>query len=559
MPPSLKPEHLKRYKDIAWFLVKYGRSDLLSQAGLDGTLDETEPRREVSEPVATPEAAALAADLEKLGPTFVKLGQLLSTRPDLLPAPYMEALTRLQDQVAPFPFSDVERIVSEELGVRLAKAFVSFDSEPIAAASLGQVHAARIPGGRQVAVKVQRPNIRQQVIEDLDALEQIAGFLDAHTEAGRRYRFADVLDEFRRSILRELDYRREAGNLTTLRQNLADFERIVIPAPIDDYTTSRVLTMEYVHGEKVTALGTLDRPEVDRTQLAEDLFRAYLKQVLVDGFFHADPHPGNVFLTDDGRIALIDLGMVARLTANRQELLLQLLLAISEGKSDEAVYLATRIGEKGERFDEQTFRRRVVAIVEQQQVGSVEQLEIGKIMLEVARVSNECDIRVPPELAMLGKTLLNLDQVATALDPNFDANAAIRRSGAEVVQQRLRRSVSPANLVSSLIDMTNFVEQLPRRMNSILDRVANNELSIHVDAIDERRLMEGLQKIANRITMGLVLAALIIGAAMLMNVPTTFQILGYPGLAIILFLLAAAGGVVLVGNILINDVRARRG
>jgi predicted unusual protein kinase regulating ubiquinone biosynthesis (AarF/ABC1/UbiB family) len=553
---SLKPQHLKRYKDIALLLWKYGRSDLVKNAGLDDVLrEEGTSLAEVESP---PEAKALADDLERMGPTFIKLGQLLSTRPDMFPDAYLQALTRLQDKVEPFAYEEVEQIVQAELGVRISKGFQEFDRVPMAAASLGQVHRAVLRDGRLVAVKVQRPNIREQIIEDLDALGEVADFLDSHTEAGRHYQFQKILEEFRKSLLRELDYRLEATNLATMNEVLKDFDHIVVPAPVDDYTTSRVLTMDYIRGRKITSLTPLTRIEVDGITLADQLFRAYLKQILVDGVFHADPHPGNVFLTDDGRIALIDLGMVARISPDLQETLLQLLLAISEGRSDDAATFAIRIGERREGFDEEGFRRQVNDMVARQQGATPDQIEIGKIVLEVTRIAGDCLIRIPPEMTMLGKTLLNLDQIGWTLDPDFDPNAAIRRHAGEIMQQRLRRSVSPGNLFASLLDMKDFVETMPRRVNKILERVANNEIEVKVDAIDEHRLMEGLQKIANRITMGLVLAALIIGAAMLMSVQTDWTIFGYPGLAIIFFLAAATGGLLLVFNILFYDERPKK-
>src|SRR6188768_3045531 len=221
MAISLKPQHLSRYRQIAWLFAKYGRSDLVKQSGLEETLD--------AEQKATPKekakASELSQDLEKLGPTFVKLGQLLSTRVELLPQAYLEALSRLQDKVEPFPYDEVEKIVASELGVRLSKAFSEFDPTPMAAASLGQVHKARLRNGRPVAVKVQRPGIRERMVEDLEALEEIAEFLDRHTELGKRYEFCEMLDQFRKSLLRELDYRQEANNLITIRSELKDFER----------------------------------------------------------------------------------------------------------------------------------------------------------------------------------------------------------------------------------------------------------------------------------------------------------------------------------------------
>jgi ubiquinone biosynthesis protein len=551
---SLKPEHLKRYKDIAWLLMKYGRSDLVKHAGLEEILKDEDTQTDD----VPPEAESLADDLERMGPTFIKLGQLLSTRADLLPLPYMQALTRLQDKVEPFSYEEVEQIITSELGVRISKAFSSFDPDPMAAASLGQVHRATMRDGRPVAVKVQRPGIREQIVEDLETMSEVAEFLDQHTEMGRHYEFQKMLDEFRKSLLAELDYRQEAQNLVTLSDNLIDFDAIVIPLPVEDYTTSRVLTMDYIHGRKITSLSPLTRMDIDGDDLARQLFRAYLQQILVDGFFHADPHPGNVFLTDSGQIALLDLGMVARITSGMQERLLQLLLAISEGRAEQAATVAIQIGAARESFDEKEFRRRVGDLVTVHQNASIEQIEVGTIVLEVTKVSGECGIRLPVELTMLGKTLLNLDQVGRTLDPAFDPNAAIRQYASEIFRQRLTKSMSPGNLFSSVLEMKEFAEKLPGRVNKILDSIANNQIEVKVDAIDERLLMEGLQKIANRITLGLVLAALIIGAAMLMNVPTAFRILGYPGLAIIFFIIAATGGILLVLNILFYDEKAKK-
>lgn len=545
-----KPQHLKRYKDIAWLLVKHGRSDLVRAAGIEGVLgdDSAQP------PEVVAEAKSLADDLEQLGPTFVKLGQLLSTRPDLLPPPYLTELARLQDKVEPFPFPEVERIVAEELGVRVSKAFAEFEPTPLAAASLGQVHRAQLRSGRRVAVKVQRPGVREQIVQDLEALGEIGGFIDAHTEVGHQYEFARMIDEFRRSVLRELDYIQEGGHLAVLKRNLASFERLVVPAPVEDYTTSRVLTMEYVAGTKITALSRAVLLEVDGAGLVEELYAAYLKQVLVDGFFHADPHPGNVLLTEDGRLAVLDLGMVARVTPRMQDALLQVLLGGSDGQADVVATYTMKLGQPRDSFDEVAFRRRVADLVARSADSAAEPVEVGRMVLELARLSAESGLRLPPELSMLGKTLLSLDEIARTLKPEVSPNAIVRQHAAALMQQRMADSMSPGRLLSSVLETKELMERLPERMNRILDRLANNEIEVKVDAIDEARLMEGFQKVANRITLGLLLAALIVGAALLMQVDTSFRILGYPGLAILSFLLAAAGGVALICAIVFWDV-----
>jgi predicted unusual protein kinase regulating ubiquinone biosynthesis (AarF/ABC1/UbiB family) len=439
----------------------------------------------------------------------------------------------------------------------LSKGFASFDPSPIAAASLGQVHRATLRDGRAVAVKVQRPQAREDVAGDLNAFGDIAEFLDRHTRAGRPAPFGEVVEEFRRTILEELDYRREARNLVTLRENLASFRRLVIPSPIDDYSSSRVLTMEYVSGRKITALNPVVLVDADAHRLADELFRAYLRQVIIDGFFHADPHPGNVFLTDDGRLALLDLGMVSRLDTTRQEQLLKLLLAIAEGHGDRAADVAISMGRPAEDFDRAALEAEVSDLVTRYKDASLQETQAGAVMLQVSRVAGLHGLRLPTELTLLAKTLLNLDEVGRRLAPDFDVPRSIRDNATSLMQERMRKSLSLSGSFAGLLELKQFVEALPGRLNRLLDAASTNNLKLKMEVIDEGALIEGFQKIANRITLGLLLASLIVGAALLMQVRTTFTILGYPGLAMIFFLLAAAGGTWLAISILTGD-RPRR-
>ena len=551
---SLRPEHLKRYKDFARLLFKYGRRDLVTRAGLNELL----PQEVEDDEARIPEARELARDVEKLGPTYIKLAQLLSTRPDIIPPVYADALARLQDEVEAFSYAEVEKILTDELGVRLSKAFETIEPEPVAAASIAQVHYARLRDGRAVALKIQRPGIREQVLDDLEALGEVAAFLDEHTEVGRRFGLALLFEEFRKSMLRELDFRQEALHLVTIGNNLKEIAEIVIPQPVMTYSTSRVLTMEFIPGVKITKLSPLARLELDGERLADALFRAYLKQMLRDGLFHADPHPGNVFLIGQ-RIALIDLGMVARVRPALQDRLLQLLLSVSDNRPDEAVKVLLLVAEQREGADTAGFRRGVADILGQHQEVAMQRPQVGRAVLMLLKVAADHGIRLPPELAMIGKTLLNLDEIGLTLAPRFDANAAIRRHAADITQQQIVRDFSLGSFFSTAVELKNFVQHLPGRINRILDRLADNEFAVKVNAIDETRLMEGMQKVANRIATGLVLAALIVGAALLMRVETSFRLFGYPGIAILLFLAAAIGGLGLVFTIMVNDIRARRG
>ena len=501
---------------------------------------------------------ALAHDLEQLGPTFIKLGQVLSTRADLLPPAYLAALARLQDAIKPFPFEQVHAIVEEELGARLSKAFSVFEERPIAAASLGQVHRAALRDGRLVAVKVQRPGVAETVEKDLEALDEIAAFLDSGTDAGRRYDLAGMVDEFRAAITSELDYVREADNLQLLGKNLDEFKLIVIPQPVPTYTSKRVLTMDYVSGIKVTAISPVVKADLQRDVLADTLVQAYLKQIVLDGVFHADPHPGNVLITDEGRLALIDLGMVGRISPQLQERLLKLLMAVSEGRGEDAAEVAITLGEKLPEFNDAGFRRDINTLVGRIGHQNVTQFQIGRVFLDLAKLINDNAMRAPAELTLLGKTLLNLDEVARALDPHLDVNEAIRRNGVELMTRRMKHAVSSGGVLSAVLEAKEFAEKIPGRVNRVLDALAASELKLKVEVIDDGAIIEGLQKVANRITHGLILAAMIVSAAMVMRVETSFRILGYPGLAMILFALAGIGTTYLAVQILRHDRTARR-
>src|SRR5439155_1154256 len=441
---------------------------------------------------------------------------------------------------------------------RISKAFCSFDPEPLAAASLGQVHAATLRDGRAVVVKVQRPGIRKQIAEDLEVLEELATFLERHTRAGKRYQFLRVLEEFRHTLLQELDYQREASNMVTLANNLKDFPRIQIPLPVQDYTTRHVLTMERVDGKKITEMGPLARLEINTSELDEELFRAYLKQILVDGVFHSDPHPGNVFLTDDGRVALLDLGMVGYTSPAMEDSLLKLLLAISEGNSEEAGDIAIRLSETTGQCEEADFRRHVSQLVAERQQADLTKYDVGEAILQLGRSAGETGLFVPSELTMLGKTLLQLDEIGRTLDPSFNPNESVKRNASALMNQRVRKSTTSGKFFASLLEAKEFMGGLPTRLNKIMDAVGNAELEVKVKTTDANLFLQGFQKVANRIASALVLAALIIGAALLMQVDTTFRIFGYPGLAMLCFIAAATGGFGLVVSIFVNDERHRR-
>jgi len=544
---KLAPTHLRRYKDIAILFIKYGSSEVIAGGGFS-------LEAETDQPEGNQSAEHLAKDLEKLGPTFVKIGQLLSTRGDLLPPAFLNALGRLQDDVEPVPVEEIEKVIQEELGVRISKAFESFERKPLAAASLGQVHLATLRGGRPVAIKVQRPDIRREIAGDLDSLEAIAEFLDNHTDFGRKYETLRMIRQFRASILRELDYTREAANLAELRENLKEFDRLELPRVVPDYSSGRVLTMDYIPGTKITSLSGAVRTDLDGDELADQLFQAYLKQILVDGFFHADPHPGNLLLTHDRNIAILDLGMTGRVQQRMRDQLVHLLAGIGEGNGIQTAEAAMGIAEaKSEEINRGSFIRAVEEIVGSAKSSKLAEIDMGTIVLQVTRACAEAGLRIPPEMSMIGKALMNLDRVGAALSPGFDPQDAIQRHLGQISRARVKETLTSANILGMLTETKQFLGQLPLRANRILDLLADNKLKVRVDSIDEKALIVGLQKVANRITLGLILAAFIVGSSMLARVETSFRIFGYPGLAMVFFLIATIGAAALFVQIVFKD------
>jgi len=554
--PSRRAARASRHADVLRLALRHARPGLFDQAGLEAELQDLDAA--TGDPTEEAERAdRFARDLEDMGPTFVKLGQVLSTRADLLPQPYLDALTRLQDRVEPVPVDEVRAVIEEDLGMRVRDVFDAFDDEPLASASIAQVHRARLGDGREVAVKVQRPGIAQRVREDLDVLADLAKVVDATTEVGRRFAFVDFLDSFRTSFVAELDFRTEGDNLHAFESLLADRDHLEVPRPVDRLVTRRVLTMDYVEGRRVTDLTPLARTEIDGAQLADELVRAYIDQILVHGLVHADPHPGNVLLTPDGRLVLLDLGMVTRLGHRIRRHLLDLTLAIAEERADQAVEVLEQAGTRLADYDRSTLEAHVAELLSRHAGATVARLDTGSVLLQVSRACGAADLRPPAELAMVGKALLHLDEVTRALDPSFVPNDTIIDHAGALLRHQVSSGASRLRVARSALDGARFMENLPRNADRILSGLADGTLSLRVDAIDEDQLLRGVEKAATRLTVGVVLAGTVVGAAQAMRTESHVKILGAPAVPMLFFVPAAIGGLVLVGHVLVTDRRDR--
>jgi ubiquinone biosynthesis protein len=549
---------LTRSARILRFLLKYRKAGVFT--GLD--LDAATAEHGIATPATAGRPEQFVADLEALGPTFVKIGQALSTRPDMVPPEYLVALERMQDNVAPVDFAIIRQAVEDALGVRLSKAYETFDETPLGCASLAQVHRATLRDGRQVAVKVQRPHAVEQIRADLDALAAIAGRVDHSTRIGRRIRFGDWVHEFRKTLMAELDYRTEAENLDRFARHFEDYPELTVPAPVWDLTRTRVLTMDLVSGTKVTDISGMRRAEQPMHRLAEALMRGYLDQTFVHGEIHADPHPGNLLVTDDGRLAVFDLGMVAHVPPKQRDRLLKLLFAAVDGRGEEVAGEAIAMGTRLEDFDEERYLREVGQLVSRYAAhhaspGRVQTMSEGRLVLDLTRIATACGLRTPPELSLLGKTLLSLESVCHALDPELDVKNVVEDHLDHVMRARLRKSLSPAHLAGEMIELHGLLREAPRKVSDVLSLLADNRLQVRICGFEDSQVLEALQKIANRVAAGIVTAALILASALMMRVGAGPTLFGYPAIALVLFLIGAALGITIVLSALFSDRRAK--
>ena len=553
----LKTRNLGAYRDLLLLFTRYGRKDFRLTITPEDVY-APEPDTESMEPDVRARAQAFAEALKKMGPTYVKFGQLLSTRPDIVPHEYIVALESLQDDLEPFSFAEVERIVEAELGVRISKAFDVFESTPLAAASLGQVHRAALRDGREVVVKVQRPDVREQVRRDLEVFTEIAEELEKHTDIGRKMNLVGAIEQAKLVMYSELNYLQEARNTEALRENLAQFPEIYIPKVIHDLSSPRVLTTELVKGKKVSKLTPLALIEGDYAELANVLTRAYLKQICVDGFWHSDPHPGNVFHRDDpedGRpqIVLLDFGMTSRISQEFQDEVIKLLLAISSNRGNEVADACVRMCEMQERFDAVKFARDISMVVAAVHETSASEINTGQLLFNVISIANANDLKAPPELTMLAKTLLHLDAITKKLDPDYDPQRVIRDYAEQLMSQKLAQKFNPRNFYPALLDLNQFVLDFPHRAREIVDLTAAGRLTFGMKLTQAEEFLAGIHKIANRITVGVVIAALLVSSSLMMRVPSSFSVFGYPGLAVVGYLLASIAGFYLIVSTFLRD------
>jgi ubiquinone biosynthesis protein len=473
-------------------------------------------------------ARAFRLSLEDLGTTFVKLGQLLSSRPDLLPDAYIEELGRLVDEVPPFPFADARRVIDEEVGL---DAFARLDETPIASASIGQIHGALLRTGREVVVKVRRPGLPEQVAVDLELLRSLTAFAEGRSETARLLQLAALADELESHLAAELDFSEEAHGGELIAELVSEFEQLVVPEVIRPHVTERVLVLERVDGTKVTAEHGLE-PERGRL-LARQLFRSYVQQITVRGVYHADPHRGNVLVTDDGRLVLLDFGLLGRLDDDTRRTFGLLLLALAQNRAEDVADLILGLSLTSLDSDAAGFTHELRRKLPRYHWRPLAGIQVGEALSDLQRIALAHSIRLPTSFALVGKTLSQADSVARMLDPGLDPIELLEEDGMMAMLQEAERALEPNQLFSLGYTQLEPLAKLPRRVSQLVSRLETGTLKVGIVPNELGELERLFRSVANRLGAAMIISALLVASALMARVNDAIAVVGF-GLSVAL-------------------------
>jgi len=535
---TLIPKRFRRYRQISRILLRHGFGFLLEQATPCWI-----PRRRRAA-VAPPPAQHLRLALEELGPTFIKLGQVLSTRPDLVPPPFVTELARLQDRVPPFPSQRARHQIEEELGTPLEESFATFEEAPLAAASLSQVHAATLHSGEEVVVKVQRPGIEETVATDLEILRQLAQLAEERLPVAELYDLRGIVEEFAHTLRGEMDFRREGHHAERFRRNFAGKRYLHIPRVYWELTTHRVLTLERIRGLKIDDIAALDAAGLDRHQVALHATEIVMQEVFQDGFFHADTHPGNFFVLPGNVIAAVDFGMVGRLSRSLREQLVGLLTVAVRLDADGLAEHLLRMSLVGQGVDRDGLRRDLERLMQMYAGRPLKEIRAGEIIEEAMPIAFRRRLRLPAELWLLGKMLGMLEGVGTQLDPDFNPFLVARPYASRLLQEAVSPAALAQRAAAALEDWGELLLDLPTAAPTLVSRLHRGDFSLGVELRRTEAPLAVLDTLSLRLALGILVAVGVVVAALflrLLLVPGTWWswlIVGI-GAAILLTLLVA--------------------
>lgn len=524
---------LGRYRQISSVLLRYVYANVTAKSDIKQRV----------------RAENLRQALENLGPTFIKLGQAMSGRPDLFPDSYIEELGKLQDRVPSFSTGSAAKVIEDELNKPLDNIFYNFSKQPTASASLAQVHSAFLADGREVAIKIQRPGIKELIVNDIAVLYQVAAMMD-RTRFGRFYDFHRFVDEFRETILAELDFIKEGRNIERLANNLKYYEHIHVPDVYLEVSTSKVLVMEKISGVRLDNAPELKKIPVNLRHLTEELLDAYLKQIIEDGFFHADPHLGNLLMESDGKIALLDMGVVGLLDENMKNQIGKLLGSFADQDSEEVANVILEIGARTEQTSVKAFQQDVRGVVVKYHFMVASELGIGKAMIDLAKLAINHKIKMPQGFNQLGRALLYLDTVSYNLAPDLDYVDFLERSSQRLFGERLLTQNRRGKISRSILESNKLFLNSAGQLNAVLDKMIKDEITIKFEHEHLQGMIRSLNQSANRLSFAIVVAGLIVGSALIIRVSTGGTLFGYPTLGLAGFILAALFGIYLIIRII---------
>ncbi len=539
---------IKRSKQIMRVLVKYGL-DYFIYRSKTGFLLKIRKKSGICRKLTGPER--LRSALEELGPTFIKFGQILSTRPDFLPPDFIKELEKLQDKVPPFSSFQAKKIIEKELNKPLEKLFKKFETKPIAAASLSQVHKAVLSNNEVVAVKVQRPSIKKIIELDLGILENLAGFLESRLQNGWVYQPKLIVAELKKAIKREIDFTNEAYNFERFKINFKDIEYIRVPKIYWEMSTSKVLTMEFMKGTKVDEITQEKYKNVfDAKKVAKRGVQAILKQILEDGFFHADPHPANILIQPPATIIMLDVGMVGYLDKETIFKIAKFVQAIINRNLEQIINCLENLGVVIKEVDESLFRQDLKELLDRYFGVPLKRLEIKKISEDMLKVMVEHHLALPSSFVLMLRALSMEESIGKKLDPDFDMISITK----PFVKKILRRKFTPQELLkrSNILfqESVELIEELPRNLIDILNKFKEGKLRFNFEHRGLEKLIREIDRSSNRISFSLIIAALIIGSSLVLQQQVGPFIFGYPVLGIIGYLLASFLGLGLIISIL---------
>lgn len=510
---SLGKQHLSRYKQIVTVLARNGFGMLLEQSGILRKLHIPRRRAEAASGQARPVLTTgerLRRSCEELGPTFVKIGQLLSTRPDLLPSEITHELEKLQDAVPPFAFSEVRAVIETEFAQPLAEVFPSFQETPLASASISQVHEAILPTGQPVVVKVQRPGTREAVAIDLAILRDLASLLDKHTRLSQFYDLGQMVTELEKTLTNELDFAREGENADTFRRNLASDRKITVPAIKWIYSTGRILTMERISGIRISDTAALDAAGLDRSELGVRIATSLINQILRDGFFHADPHPGNIFVQTDGTIVFLDLGMVGVLNESRKRLLSEMFIGIATQDGRRVVKAIVDLGTMKQLTNLRQFEREIDQLLEHYLSLPLGDIKVGEMMLQIFQLAGHYKVKIPGEFTLIAKALATTQGVLDRLDNRLQLLPIVRPIAARLLARQNSWPQIKRKMIRNLADYRELASSLPPFLLNLVRKVDDDDFMIRFDLRNLDKLEEHLEHIFNRLSFSVVLLALAI-------------------------------------------------